>query len=110
MTAILKTLGITTSITQRKENTIPSVFSLEQNYPNPFNPTTHFRFSLPEKGFASLTVYDVLGKEIAMVANHEFSAGTYDVPWNASGLPSGVYFYRLQTKNFSETKKLVLTK
>ncbi len=110
MTTVLNTLVITTSIARQEESTIPSTFSLEQNYPNPFNPTTTIRFSLANNEFVSLKIYDVLGKEISTLISEEMNAGTYTVNWNASALPSGVYFYRLQAKNFSETKKLVLTK
>jgi hypothetical protein len=110
MTQVLNSLGITTSVIQKEEQTIPAAFSLEQNYPNPFNPTTNIRFSITEKGSVSLRIFDVLGKEIATILNDELNAGTYSVSWNASGFSSGVYFYRLQTKDFSDTKKLLLTK
>ncbi|HAP35024.1 MAG TPA: hypothetical protein DCQ28_03450, partial [Bacteroidetes bacterium] len=85
-------------------------YSLEQNFPNPFNPITIIRFTLGNNESASLTIFDVLGKKITTILNEELSAGSHNVIWNASGSPSGVYFYRLQTKNFSETKKLILTK
>ncbi len=110
MTSILNSLGITTSIEKLVENVSPSAYSLEQNFPNPFNPTTYIRFTLLNNESASLTIFDVLGKKITTLVIKELSAGTYTVPWNASEFPSGIYFYRLQTKNFSETKKLILTK
>ena len=87
---------------------LPIEFSLEQNYPNPFNPSTTFVFSLPERSLASLKVFDILGKEVALLISEELPAGTYTKWWDASGLPSGTYFYRLQTGSFSETKKLIL--
>lgn len=110
MTNILNFLGIATTIEQLGEDVSPSTYSLEQNFPNPFNPTTNIRFTLMNNESVVLTVFDVLGKKITTILNEELSAGTYNVPWNASEFPSGVYFYRLQTKNFSETKKLILTK
>ncbi len=110
MTNILNSLGIATSIEQFVENVQPTTYSLEQNFPNPFNPITIIRFTLGNNESASLTIFDVLGKKITTILNEELSAGSHNVIWNASGSPSGVYFYRLQTKNFSETKKLILTK
>lgn len=98
------------------ENTnIPSEFRLEQNYPNPFNPTTKIRYSIPSevKGQRSniiLKVYDMLGQEIQTLVNKEQSPGEYEVEFNADGLPSGIYFYKLTTANFSETKKMILLK
>lgn len=88
----------------------PTGFRLEQNYPNPFNPDTKITFHLPLKSFVSLKVYDVLGKEVAALFSGEISAGEHSVQWQADGLPGGVYFYRLQSKNYSETKKLLLLK
>jgi len=83
-------------------------FSLEQNYPNPFNPTTTISFILPSKSFVSLKVFDALGRQVASLVNEELPAGRYTQQWDAAGLPSGIYFYRLQTGSYTETKKLVL--
>lgn len=94
----------------RPENPVPTIFSLEQNFPNPFNPTTNIRYHLPQSGTVSLKVYNVLGKEIAILVNGIQSFGSYTVPFNSSGLASGIYFYRLQADNFIETKKMVLLK
>jgi hypothetical protein len=88
--------------------TLAAGFSLLQNYPNPFNPSTTIRFTLAYAAFASLMVFNITGQEIATLVNKEMSPGTYEVTWHASGLPSGVYFYRLQTGSFMESKKLVL--
>ena len=87
---------------------LPKHFSLGQNYPNPFNPATVISFGLPSKSFVSLKVFDALGREVSIVLSEDLSAGTYSRQWNAGGLPSGVYFYRLQAGPFIETKKLVL--
>lgn len=86
----------------------PGKFELRQNYPNPFNPTTTISFTLPSKSFVSLKVFDVLGREISTLVSEEMPAGTYTRQWKAGRLASGVYFYRLQTGSFTETKKLVL--
>lgn len=85
----------------------PERFALEQNYPNPFNPSTKIRFEVPGSGFMSLKVFDLLGQEVATLVNEELKPGSYEVTWDASGMASGVYFYRLTTGTFTETKKLV---
>ncbi len=99
-------------------------FSLEQNYPNPFNPSTKIRFTIPasslnpfskgEGTLVTLKVYDVLGNEVATLVNEEKPAGVYEVEFStgsfgdASNLPSGVYFYRMTSGKYSETKKMIL--
>ena len=85
-------------------------FDLSQNYPNPFNPTTTIKYQIPELSFVTLKIYDVLGSEVATLINEEKPVGSYDVEWVAAGLPSGIYFYRIQTGNFIETKKMLLLK
>jgi len=109
---------------------VPKQFSLEQNYPNPFNPETKIRFEIPPfakggpGGFIQLKIYNALGQEIITLVNEQLHAGIYEVNWDASNYPSGVYYYRLVvgdnlpgqlgTNNggtiFSQTKKLVLLK
>lgn len=84
--------------------------ALNQNYPNPFNPSTKIRYDLPKNGFVKLIVFDALGREIETLVNEKQTAGTYEVTFNASQYPSGVYFYRLTTDNFSGTKKMLLIK
>ena len=91
-------------------NIIPQKYSLEQNYPNPFNPETVIRFSIPEQNFTRLVVYDILGKEIAVLVNEVLSAGNYNINFEAAELPSGIYFYRLNTDKFSESRKMILLK
>jgi photosystem II stability/assembly factor-like uncharacterized protein len=94
-------------------NEMPSMLKLEQNYPNPFNPNTIISYTIPDVGTrhaVSLHVYDLLGREVATLVNEYKSAGSYRVQWNASNIPSGVYFYRLQAGSRSETKKLLLLK
>jgi hypothetical protein len=85
-------------------------FSLHQNYPNPFNPSTTIQYQIPELSFVTIEVYDVLGTEIATLLNEEKPAGNYEVEFDGSGLPSGIYFYRLQAGSFIETKKMILMK
>jgi len=85
-------------------------FWLSQNYPNPFNPSTKISYQLPVTVDVTLKVFDLLGREVAVLVNEEKSAGNYEVEFNASGLPSGIYFYTLKAENFSDTKKLVLLK
>jgi subtilisin family serine protease len=97
------------------DNSVPQSFQLHQNYPNPFNPTTNIRFDLPVDGFVTMTVHDVLGKEVARLMNEEQKAGSYDVNFDGSQLSSGVYFYRFNVSGvngsiFSDMKKLVLMK
>ncbi|MBI4547593.1 MAG: T9SS type A sorting domain-containing protein [Ignavibacteriae bacterium] len=87
---------------------LPEQFALEQNYPNPFNPATVIRYSLPVNSFVTLQVYNVLGQEVATLVNEKREAGRYEVRWNASGLPSGVYYYRLRTPTFSKVHKMML--
>lgn len=89
---------------------VPTAFSLIQNYPNPFNLSTIFSFNLLSNSFVSLKIFDVLGREVATIVSEEMLAGSYSKQWNATKISSGVYFYRLQTGSFIETKKLVLLK
>jgi hypothetical protein len=108
---------------------IPSEYYLYQNYPNPFNPTTMIKFEIPNsrlrRGYGGqakflkagetnpkteIRIYDVLGKEVVTLVNSELQPGTYEVDWDASNYPSGVYYYRLFTENYSETKKMILVK
>lgn len=89
---------------------IPKSYSLSQNYPNPFNPVTKIRFSLPHAGNVRLTVYDALGKEIKLLVNENLQAGFYETDFDAANIPSGVYFYRIETAVYTETKKMVVVK
>ncbi len=89
---------------------VPKTFLLEQNYPNPFNPSTTIRYQLPFAGNVSLKVYDVLGREVMTLVNRRQEAGAYNFTLNAASLSSGIYFYRLQSGNFVQTKKMMLVK
>jgi len=92
------------------EAPIATRFELGQNYPNPFNPTTHIRFNIPETANTKLTVFNVMGEKVATLVNSVMQAGGHTVSWNASSMPTGVYFYQLESANFSQTKKLLLVK
>lgn len=89
---------------------VPGEFMLKQNYPNPFNPSTVIGFNLPEGGHTRLKVFDASGKEVITLADKVLGAGSYEVTWNASAFAAGIYFYRLETGKYSETKRLVLVK
>jgi len=91
-------------------NNIPENYSLSQNYPNPFNPVTKINFAIPKQGFVSLKIYDMLGREVKTLVNEVRQAGYFSVDFNASEYASGVYFYRLETKNFTDVKKMMLIK
>jgi photosystem II stability/assembly factor-like uncharacterized protein len=92
-------------------NEIPGNYSLLQNYPNPFNPLTRLRFDIPQSKFVKIIVYDILGRELTTLVNEDLRAGTYEVTWDASDYPSGIYFYRLWVSGGStDSKKMVLIK
>ncbi len=91
-------------------STIPEEFSLSQNYPNPFNPTTTIEFSLPNESDVMLKVYNLLGQEVATLLSGQMKAGYHKVKFDASGISSGIYFYKIQAGDFSAVKKLMLLK
>jgi len=113
---ILRTTnGGTFTAVMQNGSEVPESYSLGQNYPNPFNPNTKINFSIPSSGLHNrsnvrLAVYDILGKEVALLVNENLSSGNYSVDFEASSLPTGTYFYRLQAGEFTDTKKLVLIK
>ena len=90
------------------EAEIPTLFHLFQNYPNPFNPSTTIKYQIPSTNRITLEVFDILGCEVATLVNEMKSPGTYTVQWVASGVASGVYFYRLKAGSFVQTRKLAL--
>jgi hypothetical protein len=89
---------------------LPNSYNLTQNYPNPFNPKTTIKYDIPELSFVTLKVFDVLGREVITSVNEEKPVGNYETKFDATSLPSGIYFYRLQGGSFVETKKMVLLK
>ena len=90
------------------EYMLPNEYGLSQNYPNPFNPRTIIRYQIPADSFVKLRVYDILGNEIATLVNEEKSAGFYEIEFTRPGLASGIYIYRINSGNFSQTKKMTL--
>jgi hypothetical protein len=95
---------------QTIQTELPKEFSLSQNYPNPFNPTTSIKFAVPKQSLVKMVVYDVIGREVATLVNELKQPGNYAVPFDASSLASGVYFYRLEAGDFVDVKKMVLVK
>lgn len=94
----------------KSNSTLPVNYSLSQNYPNPFNPTTNIKFVIPEKSQVRLEVYNLIGQKVADLINGELNAGEYTITFNANGLSSGVYLYKLQAGNFTSVKKMILMK
>jgi hypothetical protein len=91
-------------------NEVPQNFRLEQNYPNPFNPGTVVSFELPVISYVEFTVYDGLGREVSMLVSEELRPGKYEIEFDGSNFPSGVYFYRLMTADYTATRKMVIVK
>ena len=107
---ILKTTNGGVTFINEDLDQIPNGFSLNQNYPNPFNPNTKISFSIPATNLVCIKVYDLNGELVETLLNEEKSAGTYSIYWNAAAKSSGVYFYKIQAGNFTETKKMILLK
>lgn len=104
-------IAINTTVSiQQVSNEVPAAFSLEQNFPNPFNPVTQINFSLSKSGFIMLQVTDITGREVTRLIEDSYAPGTYRIDFDASRFTSGVYFYRLQTAEFTQTKKMILIK
>jgi len=95
---------------ERSSTDVPTDFGLEQNYPNPFNPATNIMYTVPGREYVNLTVYNILGEEIAILVDEEKTPGKYTVTFDGSKLSSGVYFYRLHAGKFNETREMVLVK
>jgi hypothetical protein len=87
---------------------LPAVFRLEQNYPNPFNPTTIIRYALPARTYVTLSVFNALGQQVGTLVNDTQEAGYHEVRFDGRSLATGVYFYRLQTGDFIQTRKMLL--
>ncbi len=115
--------GNPTEVESETDSALPIEFALNQNFPNPFNPSTKISYSIPtvnlssssraesrEGEFVTLKVYDILGNEVATLVNEEKPAGSYEITFDASGLSSGIYFYKLSAGAFTETKKMTVLK
>ena len=92
------------------EEKIPVSYALEQNYPNPFNPSTNIKYSIPADGFVSINLYNPLGEKVKEIISGFYKAGSYHITFNASGLSSGIYLYRMQAGDISSVKKMVILK
>jgi photosystem II stability/assembly factor-like uncharacterized protein len=108
--AEIQALSSITAIEDRFDDLIPATFVLSQNYPNPFNPSTTIRYGLPNRSHVSLTVFNTLGQQVSIPQNGDQDPGYHEVRFDGSGLPSGVYFYRMQAGSFTETRKLLLVR
>jgi hypothetical protein len=95
---------------QQVSGRVPDSYHLSQNYPNPFNPVTNIKFSIIEKGFVNLVIYDILGREIQTLVNQYLAPGTYKVDFKAEGLAGGIYLYKLVAGDYSSVKKMILVK
>ena len=96
--------------THNNHYSVPNTYALSQNYPNPFNPSTIINYQLPKSGYTKLSIYNMLGQEVKVLINEFQQAGTYDVKFDASELTSGVYFYKIQSGSYTDTKKMTLVK
>jgi hypothetical protein len=105
----LRTKDVTTSVPGTSA-TSPGSIQLHQNYPNPFNAISNFGFRISEFSQVSLRIHDLLGREVAVLVNEKLAPGTYTRRWDASGLPSGIYFYKLRAGRFVQTKKMMLVR
>ena len=99
-----------TIITSVEDEFVPLQYSLSQNYPNPFNPTTEISFAIPQRENVSIKIFNPIGQQVAQLLNKEMEAGSHELSFNASDLPSGVYFYSIEAGNFTMTKKMMLLK
>jgi hypothetical protein len=104
----LDDISITSTTDVKGYDKSPETFLLRQNYPNPFNPKTVIRYLVPSSQYVSIKVYDVFGREVETLVNEKKEAGEHEVEWNAETVSSGIYFYRLLTEKYSESKKLLL--
>lgn len=102
--------NFTVDVKEVKDGEIPTEYSLSQNYPNPFNPTTKIGFALPQRSLTRLIIYDLLGREVQTLIDRELQAGYYEINIDINNFPSGIYFYKIQSGDYIQTKKMVLMK
>jgi len=95
------------AVEQEKTN-LPNRYSLRQNYPNPFNPSTNIEFTLPKPEYVELKVYNILGKEVTTLVSNKLNPGNHTYQFNSKNLSSGIYFYRIETGDFQDVKKMIL--
>ncbi|MFA4907790.1 MAG: T9SS type A sorting domain-containing protein, partial [archaeon] len=106
----LLVFGNQQTISELVKNLTPNTFRLAQNHPNPFNPMTTIRYQIPEATTVNLKIFDVLGNEVATLINETKPAGEYQIVFDGTNVPSGIYFYQLSTGRYSETRKMILMK
>jgi hypothetical protein len=99
---------VTTTVAVRESGREATKYALHNNYPNPFNPSTTIRYTLPKAQFVTLKIFNLAGQEVVILVNRQQDAAEHSIQWQAENLPSGVYMYRLQAGEFSETKKMIL--
>jgi hypothetical protein len=107
---ILKTTNGGLTFTGNVNNEIPKKYELEQNFPNPFNPQTTIRFSVSKRDFITLKIFDIKGTQVKSLISDEYQPGNYEIKLTGEDLSSGVYYYKLQSKDYSQTKKMILLK
>jgi len=105
-----KIIRVVPSVGITNNNTIPTEYSLKQNFPNPFNPKTNISFNVAKTGFVKIVVLDIAGKEISTLVNQNLNAGSYTIDFNGAEYSSGMYFYKMVTKDFSDVKKMIFVK
>jgi len=108
--SVVKISSDSTLVSIGESNQIPAEFTLSQNYPNPFNPVTKINFNIPSAEFVTLSVYDVMGREVAVLISESLKPGSYEAEWNAVNSTSNIYFYKLTAGNFTDTKRMMLIK
>ncbi len=108
MSGIIHVINSATGIKDNADR--PDRFTVEQNYPNPFNPSTRIRYDLPQKSLVTVKVFNIIGREIITLVNGEETAGHHEIIFEATNMPSGIYLYRIQAGNFTQTKKMSLLK
>jgi fibronectin type 3 domain-containing protein len=103
-------IGAGDLIYKKGSEALPEVYAISQNYPNPFNPTTSIKYQLPKNSFVTISIYDMLGREVANLVNEEQEAGYYEFSFDGSQLSSGTYIYKITAGDFTDSKKLLLVK
>lgn len=98
------------NIMSKNDDGISKTFSLSQNYPNPFNPVTTINYSVPTDGFVTIKMYDNIGREVMTLVNKQQTAGSYEIVFNGQQITSGVYFYKIETNDFTQVKRMMLIK
>lgn len=110
LTGMSGKINVSAPTAVNEKGSVPGSYYLKQNFPNPFNPSTNIEFSIPQAGFTELIIYNSIGSKVSRIVAKYLEGGVYTVEWNAANLSSGIYFYRLNSGKFTDTKKLLLLK